>query len=65
MIQFRLISNYLSELDDRMKKWQADNPVLLEDEKKEEFLTLRKIPANRVPFRLKKSGSRSVPKSSH
>lgn len=65
MIQFRLISNYFSELDDRMKEWQADNPVPLEDERKEPFLVLRKIPANRLPFRLKKTGSRSVPKSSH
>ncbi len=48
-----------------MKEWQADNPVPLEDERKEPFLVLRKIPANRLPFRLKKTGSRSVPKSSH
>lgn len=48
-----------------MKQWQAINPVLLEDDKKVDFLSLRKIPASRLPFLLKKTGGKQVPKSSH
>ena len=65
MIQFRLISNYLSELDNRMKKWQTLHPALPEDEIKEDFLTLRKIAVAHLPFRLKKPGCKPAPKSSH
>ncbi len=65
MIQFRLLSNYLSELDAQMKDWQIKNPVLPETEKKGELPVLRKIPANRLPFQLKKGSSKPLPKSSH
>lgn len=65
MIQFRLLTNYLSELDAQMKDWQIKNPVLPETEKKEELSVLRKIPANRLPFQLKKGGNKPLPKSSH
>lgn len=34
MIQFRLLSNYSSELDAQIKDWQIKNPVLPETEKK-------------------------------
>ncbi len=65
MIQFTLISNYFSELDASMKEWQLASPVLPDDEIKEELTVLRKIPASRLPFRLKKSCEKQAPKSSH
>ncbi len=65
MIQFRLLNNYLSELDAQIKGWQIIHPVLPETEKKEELSILRKIPANRLPFQLKKGGNKPIPKSSH
>lgn len=48
-----------------MKDWQIKNPVLPETEKKGELPVLRKIPANRLPFQLKKGSSKPLPKSSH
>lgn len=48
-----------------MKDWQIKNPVLPETEKKVELSVLRKIPANRLPFQLKKGRNKPLPKSSH
>ena len=65
MIQFRLLSNYSSELDAQIKDWQIKNPVRPETEKKEELSVLRKIPASLLPFQLKKGRNKPIPKSSH
>lgn len=65
MIQFRLLNNYLSELDGQIKDWQIRHPVPPETEKKEELAVLRKIPSNHLPFELKKRSNKPLPKSSH